>query len=194
MNKLTLTQLCFFASTFVGSFPPTPPFIDTRNDSFDGGLSSQPRVSRPHLFPLLIVQHVPFSSRVHRCHFPPPLSSVIIALDSSSDGKCFSIPFSPPPPTPPRLPSFSLSHQANYISVSIETCLLNALSCPPLLFFVPFLFSASTCLLFPFSPASSWDSIFSLHLAPFIVCGPAAPSFGTNGLLLFTKRRELNQS
>lgn len=90
-------------------------------------------------------------------------------------------------------PSFSFSHQANYISVSIETCLLNALSYPPLLFSVPSLFSASTCFLFfPSSPATS--SIFSLHSAPFTVCGAAAPSFGSNGFLLFTKRTDVNQS
>lgn len=73
---------------------------------------------------------------VYLCSLPPTLllslslslsqhlTSIITALDSSNDGKCFSIPCSPS--TPPESPSFPFSLQANYISVTIETCLLNA--------------------------------------------------------------------
>lgn len=104
MNKLTLTQLCFilastflvsFVVSFVVSFPPTPPFLDVPNDSFDGGVVEAATCFPSSPFPG--VERVLFRSRVRRCRFPPPLCSVIIALDSSRDGKCFSIPRSLPP-------------------------------------------------------------------------------------------------
>lgn len=50
-------------------------------------------------FPFVKVHCVRRLPCVYLCSFPPPLSlllgSVITALDSSSDGKCFSIPLSP---------------------------------------------------------------------------------------------------
>lgn len=53
------------------------------------------------------VHCVRLSPRVYLCSLPPPLSlrlsSVITALDSSSDGKCFSIRLSPASPPPPNL-------------------------------------------------------------------------------------------
>lgn len=74
-------------------------------------------VSRLACGPLLSSSHPPLSLSQH-------LTSIITALDSSNDGKCFSIPCSPS--TPPESPSFPFSLQANYISVTIETCSLNA--------------------------------------------------------------------
>lgn len=98
---------------------------------------------------------------------------------------------------PPTIsPSFSFSHQANYISVTLETCLLNTLSppAPPSFFFCSSPFSASTCLLFLFTPVYYWLFIFSLHFTPVIVCQAAATSFGADSSLLFPKRWELNMS
>lgn len=136
------------------------------------------RSFRSRHFLSLTARRVLLLSHVCLCCFPPTLSPVITALDSSRDGKCFS---TPPPHSPPHAhantrthkhtvsPSFAVSHQANYISVTIETCLLKALSYPPGFFFVPSLFSASTCLLFPFIPVKDWLSILSLHFTPVIV-------------------------
>lgn len=71
-------------------------------------------------FPFVKVLCVQLFSCVHLRSFPPPLlrhlTSVITALDSSRDGKCFSIPLSP---------SLSLNlHRSLYLTKQITSWLL----------------------------------------------------------------------
>ena len=126
-----------------------------------------------HLFLFVRVHCVRLSPRVYLCSFPPPLSlrlsSVITALDSSSDGKCFSIPLSPSLP-PAKSPSFSCSHQANYVLVTIETCLLNAF--PPHL-----LTSSPRCPSPSFSSAQPVFTLFSHPCELLATCVPPLPIF-----------------
>lgn len=76
---------------------PTPPICNSRTFM---GLPLCLCVFFPsHLFLLLMLHCVQLFSRMYLRSFPPPpllrLTSIITALDSSSDGKCFSIPLSP---------------------------------------------------------------------------------------------------
>lgn len=155
-------------------------------------------VLRPHLSPSLKAHGVLLLSRVCLCCFPPPLGPVITALDSSSDGKCFSIPRSPSTPPhhththPPHTsPSFSFSHQANYISVTIVTCLLNALSYPPLGFFFFCPLPVLSFHLFTLSFHSG--ELLVIHLFPPFRCCYCLPSRGSifRGLMVrFCSRKD----
>lgn len=121
----------------------------------------------------------------------PPLSPVITTQAAMVNA--FLFPALRHPPT--VSPSFSFSHQANYISVTIETCLLNALPTPlsPTgFFFVTSLFSASTCLLFHSSV------LLVIHLFPLFhscYCLPSRCSVFRGWYFVFVpKRWELNMS
>lgn len=117
--------LCHFALS--GAPTPPPPFFRTpayytylQQCHFYGVITLLVCVSHSHLFPFEKVHCVQLFSCVYLCSFPPPLllrlTSVITALDSSSDGKCFSIPLSP---------SLSLNlHHSLFLTKQITSWLL----------------------------------------------------------------------
>lgn len=146
-------------------------------------------------FSFVKVHCVRLFSYEYLCSFPPPLlqrlSSVITALDSSSDGKCFFIPLLSITLLPSLL--FSFSHQANYILVTIETCLLSTFSTlsyfplspftpPPLLSSAP---PVSLCV-FSFL-ALLWSSVSLSSFLSHAVWGAISASFVTNRCYLERK-------
>lgn len=104
--------------------------------------------------------------------------------------------YSPLSITPPQSPSFSFSHQANYILVTVETCLLNAFSSHFLTFPLPLLLSflsstyLSLCLLLPHTVVYWWTSVYSLISAPpFVVWGATSMSLVSNSDHFYRKYR-----
>lgn len=132
-------------------------------------------VFRPHLSPSLKAHHVLLLSRVCLFCHPPPSQSC--NYNSSSDGKCFSIPCSPSPPhrisiflllTPSKL------HLSYYRDVFIECTPHTPL--PHRLFF---------CHL----------PVLSFHLFTFsLLCITGYPSFPSISLLLLSAKPLLRLS
>lgn len=116
------------------------------------------------------VHCVRLSPLVYLCSLPPPLSlrlsSVITALDSSSDGKCFSIPLSPAFP-PRRISIFLLFSPSKLCLGYYRDMFIECFSAAPSYFLpspsLPLFFLSPTCVYSFLTPL--WTD-GHLHLFP----------------------------